>query len=120
MGTIISKNDQNIKKKKEGFNGQEPSIETLAAGFSVSCLSLVSVCFCAFIIFALIAGFTGVRTLGSLGESAKQVTSTPEGALAATTLLGKVGTGAKTTTSLATNPKGLVGEAVKVATKIPV
>ena len=99
MGTTNSKKIQ----KKEGFDASKPSFGTMVGGSSSSCMSMSCLCFCAFLIVAVIFGVVQTQFINKAGDTISAVGSTPEGAAAlgsmSGSLLGKPGaTVARTTT----------------------
>ena len=77
------------KKEKEGFNGDKPSFGTLVGSSSSSCLSLSCMCFCAFLVVAIIFGIAQTQFIGEAGKAVTAIGSTPEGAAALGALSGK-------------------------------
>ena len=91
MGTTSSKRIQ----KKEEFNAEKPSFGTMVGGTSVSCLSMSCLCFCAFLVVAVIWGMAQTQLINKAGDTISAIGSTPEGAAAlgsvSGSLLGKSG-----------------------------
>ncbi len=99
MGAKPSRNTQDD-------HSHGPPFGTLVGGFSSSCLSFSCLCFCAFLIVAVIFGIAQTQVISEAGKTVTTIGTTPEGAAALgtglTSLLGKPGTTVtKTATTIA-------------------